>query len=162
MKVINPDTPEPYCYESDYRKIPRKYLNPVIPKGRDKIKWRPFKSLPQQYQNLDDYIEEQNQIDMPILSDKQVQVLNDKLNMKIEYNAQANVTYWKDRYTFSIQGYIKKIDVIESTLIITNEQGNDSKKISLLSILNLDNYPLNHFSMQYRTSLSVCILYIFR
>lgn len=33
MKVINPDTPEPYCYESDYRKIPRKYLNPVIPKG---------------------------------------------------------------------------------------------------------------------------------
>lgn len=26
MKVINPDMPEPYCYDSDYRKIPREYF----------------------------------------------------------------------------------------------------------------------------------------
>jgi len=132
MKVINPNIPEPYCYETDYRKIPRKYLNPVIPKGRDSRKWQPFKSLPQQYQILDDYIEEQNQIDMPLLSDEQVHILNDKLNMKIEYNAQANVTYWKDGYTFSIQGYIKKIDVIESTLIITMNKEMNLRKYHYL------------------------------
>lgn len=77
---------------------------------------------------------------MPILSDEQVQILNDKLNSKIYNNSFATIEYYKDGYTFSIQGYIKKIDVLESTLIITNERGNESKKISLLSIINLDKH----------------------
>lgn len=42
MKVINPNIPEPYCYETDYRKIPREYLNPRIPQGRGMVKWQPF------------------------------------------------------------------------------------------------------------------------
>ena len=42
MKIINKGMPEPYCYESDYRKIPRKYLNPRIPRGRGNVKWQPF------------------------------------------------------------------------------------------------------------------------
>ena len=138
MKVINPDAPEPYKYETDYRKIPRQYLNPRIPQGRGNVKWQAFKTLPEQYEQLEQYIQDQNKIDMPILSDEQVQILNDKLNMKIEHNAQVNVTYWKNGYTFSIQGYIKKVDILESTLTITNDKGHDAKKISLLSIINLD------------------------
>lgn len=138
VKVINPDMPEHYKYETDYRKIPREYLNPRIPKGRGKIKWNAFKTLPEQYEQLEQYVQDQNKIDMPILSDEQVQILNDKLNSKIYNNSFATIEYYKDGYTFSIQGYIKKIDVLESTLIITNERGNESKKISLLSIINLD------------------------
>lgn len=34
MKIINPNMPEPYKYETDYRNIPREYLNPRIPTGR--------------------------------------------------------------------------------------------------------------------------------
>lgn len=138
MKVINPDAPEPYKYETDYRKIPREYLNPRIPKGRGKIKWNAFKTLPEQYEQLEQYVQDQNKIDMPILSDEQVQILNDKLNSKIYNNSFATIEYYKDGYTFSIQGYIKKVDTLESTLTITNERGNESKKISLLSIINLD------------------------
>lgn len=41
-KIINPDMPEIFAYEADYRKIPRKYLNSSIPKGRGSIKWQPF------------------------------------------------------------------------------------------------------------------------
>lgn len=33
---------EPYKYETDYRKIPRKYLKPRIPKGRGNVKWQPL------------------------------------------------------------------------------------------------------------------------
>lgn len=138
MKVINPNAPEPYKYETDYRKIPREYLNSRIPEGRRMIKWMPFKTMPQQYEILDDYIEDQNKIDMPILSDEQVQILNDKLNDKIQSNAQSTVEYWRNGYTFSIQGYIRKVDVLEGTLTITNERGNESKKIPLASIINLD------------------------
>nr|WP_254108464.1 hypothetical protein [Staphylococcus epidermidis] len=42
MKIINPNMPEPYKYETDYRNIPREYLNPRIPKGRGIVKWNPF------------------------------------------------------------------------------------------------------------------------
>lgn len=38
----NPNAPDEYKYETDYRKIPSEYLNPRIPKGRGKIKWAPF------------------------------------------------------------------------------------------------------------------------
>lgn len=42
MLAINEDLPEPYKYETDYRKIPREYLNSNIPKGRGSVKWQPF------------------------------------------------------------------------------------------------------------------------
>lgn len=138
VKVINPDMPEPYCYETDYRKIPREYLNPRIPQGRTNVKWQPFKTLPEQYEQLEQYLQDQNKIDMPILSDEQVQILNDKLNMKIHENSLANIEYYSEGYIYSISGYIKKIDVLETTLTITNDKGYDAKKISLLSIINLD------------------------
>ncbi len=34
--------PKKYEMETDYRKIPREYLNKNIPQGRSMIKWRPF------------------------------------------------------------------------------------------------------------------------
>ncbi|PTE69540.1 hypothetical protein BUY46_02120 [Staphylococcus devriesei] len=37
--IINPDAPDEYKYETDYRKIPREYLNPNIPEGRRNVKW---------------------------------------------------------------------------------------------------------------------------
>ncbi|WP_325982391.1 YolD-like family protein [Staphylococcus equorum] len=123
MKMINPNIPEPYCYETDYRKIPREYLNSNIPQGRGFVKWQAFKTMPEQFEQLEQYIQDQNKIDMPILSDEQIQILNDKLNSKINNNSFATIEYYKDGYTFSIQGYIKKIDLLESTLIITNERG---------------------------------------
>lgn len=38
MKLINPDAPDEYKYETDYRNIPREYLNPKIPQGRGIVK----------------------------------------------------------------------------------------------------------------------------
>lgn len=138
VKVINTAMPEPYKYEADYRKIPREYLNPRIPKGRGRIKWNAFKTLPEQYEQLDQYVQDQNKIDMPILTEEQIHILNDKLNNKIQNKSSVSVEYYSDGYVYSISGYIKKVDTIESVLIITNEQGNESKKIPLFSIVNLD------------------------
>lgn len=39
MKIINPNAPDEYKYESDYRNTPQKYLNPRIPEGRGIVKW---------------------------------------------------------------------------------------------------------------------------
>ena len=130
--------PEEYKNETDYRKIPREYLNPRIPKGRGKIKWNAFKTLPEQYEQLEQYVQDQNKIDTPILTEEQIHILNDKLNNKIQNKSSVSVEYYLDGYMYSISGYIKKVDTIESVLIITNDKGNESKKIPLLSIVNLD------------------------
>ncbi|MDW8570471.1 hypothetical protein AABD40_12880 [Staphylococcus shinii] len=58
MKVINPDAPDEYKYETDYRKIPREYLNSRIPQGRGMVKWQVFKTLPEQYERLKQYIQD--------------------------------------------------------------------------------------------------------
>ncbi|WP_338132646.1 hypothetical protein [Staphylococcus succinus] len=58
MKIINPNAPDEYKYETDYRKIPSEYLNPRIPKGREKIKWAPFATIPEQHERLKQYTED--------------------------------------------------------------------------------------------------------
>ncbi len=44
--IPNPNAPNKYKYETDYRKIPREYLNLRIPHGHRKIKWQAFDPLP--------------------------------------------------------------------------------------------------------------------
>ncbi|MDW3901164.1 YolD-like family protein, partial [Staphylococcus saprophyticus] len=76
MKPINPDVPDEYKYTSDYREIPREYLNPKIPQGRGIVKWQAFKTMPEQYEQLEQYIQDQNKIEKPILDDDQLNELN--------------------------------------------------------------------------------------
>ncbi|PTJ87155.1 hypothetical protein BU032_13490, partial [Staphylococcus simulans] len=65
----NSNIPDEYKYETDYRKIPREYLNPKIPQGRGNIKWRAFATLPEQYEILNEVIQSQNKIANPLLFD---------------------------------------------------------------------------------------------
>ncbi|MGX0651657.1 YolD-like protein [Staphylococcus saprophyticus] len=95
MKVVNPDVPDEYKYTSDYREIPREYLNPRIPKGRGIVKWAAFKTLPEQYERLEQYIKDQDKIDKPTLSDHQMSELNDTLMMKMFHDPQAEVSYFE-------------------------------------------------------------------
>ncbi|WP_251522126.1 YolD-like family protein [Staphylococcus sp. Marseille-Q6910] len=138
MKVINPSMPELYRYETDYRKIPREYLNPRIPNGRGIVKWQPFKTMPQQYQILDDYMKSQDKVDMPLLSDEQIHIINDTILWKMKRKHVANLSYWKNGYISSIPCFIKKINQLEGTMSVTNEQQNETLEIPLTNIVNVD------------------------
>lgn len=37
--IINPNAPDQYKNETDYRKISREYLDKDIPQGRGMVKW---------------------------------------------------------------------------------------------------------------------------
>lgn len=138
MKAINPNAPDEYKYETDYRKIPSEYLNPRIPKGRGKVKWAPFKTMPEQYEKLEQYMEDQNKIDMPLLSQEQLEDINDKVNTKIRKKTITEISYWKNGYIFSIQCYINKVDELNGLMLVTNENGKDRLQIQLSSIVNVD------------------------
>ncbi|MEC5417099.1 YolD-like family protein, partial [Staphylococcus hominis] len=44
--------PDQYKHETDYRNIPREYLDTNIPQGRGMIKWAPFAVMPEQYERI--------------------------------------------------------------------------------------------------------------
>lgn len=111
MKVINPNAPNEYKDETDYRQIPREYLNPRIPQRRAMVKWQAFKTLPEQYEQLEQYIQEENKIDRPSLSDHQMNDLNDKLIFKMYNNPTIEIRYFVDGYIKTKEGYIHKADV---------------------------------------------------
>ena len=52
--------PKQYKDETDYGKIPREYLDSNVPKGRGFVKWLAFKTIPEQYQQIEQYMEDQN------------------------------------------------------------------------------------------------------
>ncbi|MCT2553868.1 YolD-like family protein [Staphylococcus aureus] len=138
MNAVNPELPERYKYETDYRKIPIELLNSNIPKGRDKVKWSPFKTVSDQYKLLDEYIEAQNKVDMPLLSDDQLQIINETVYYNSSNNILTELCYWDNGYIHSIQCYINKVDLLERVMVVTSKHRGTKIKISLNYIVSME------------------------
>ncbi|PNZ60956.1 hypothetical protein CD110_04080 [Staphylococcus casei] len=133
--IINQDAPDEYKYESDYRNIPREYLNPRIPEGRGIVKWAPFSTIPEQHERLKEYMQDQNKIDKPILSDDQLNELNDTLIFKMYNDPAIEVRYFVKGYIQTIEGYIHKVDV--HTQLLYLYEGTGLSKINLKDIVEI-------------------------
>ncbi|MBM9447071.1 MULTISPECIES: YolD-like family protein [Staphylococcus] len=127
--------PDKYKNETDYRKIPREYLNPRIPQGRGMVKWQPFKTMPEQYERLEQYILDQNKIERPILSEDQLNELNDTLVYKMFHDPSIIVSYYKNGYIENVKGIIHKVGDLEECLYIHVED--ELSKISLMDIVDI-------------------------
>lgn len=110
--------PEKYANETDYRKIPREYLNPNIPQNRGMKKWLPMATIPEQYERLEQYIQDPNKIEKPLLSEDQIENINDTLASKMIDNTLAKIQYFANGYIKSVQGIIHKVDTLDSVLYI--------------------------------------------
>ncbi|HDI1233969.1 TPA: YolD-like family protein [Staphylococcus aureus] len=110
--IPNPNAPDEYKYETDYRKIPRKYLNPKIPQGRGKIKWQAFATLPQQFEILEQIIKDQNKIEKPLLTHDSLDNLDQIFQIKIQNDELCTISYWEDGSFSNYTGKILKIDTI--------------------------------------------------
>ncbi len=127
--------PDKYKNETDYRKIPREYLNPRIPQGRGMVKWQPFKTMPEQYERLEQYVEDQNKIEKPLLSDDQLYELNETLMFKMLNDPEVIISYYESGYIKNIEGYIRKVDDYEQMLYL--DEGNGLSRISLMDIVEI-------------------------
>ena len=72
--------PKQYKDYKDYRKTPREYLVSKVSKGIGFVKCLAFKTIPEQYQQIEQYMEDQNKAERPSLLDDQLNVLNEKVN----------------------------------------------------------------------------------
>lgn len=130
--------PDQYKRETDYRKIPRKYLDANIPQGRGMIKWAPFAVMPEQYERIKAFIEDQNKITMPSLSEDQFNILNRRLIEKYTTHQLAMISYFKNGAIHSITAYIKRIDTLNQYITISNENGSQTMKLEFEVLCHIE------------------------
>ncbi|MCH8646630.1 YolD-like family protein [Staphylococcus lugdunensis] len=122
--LLNSNIPDEYKYETDYRKIPREYLNPKIPQGRGNIKWRAFATFPEQYEILNEVMQSQNKIANPLLSDDALNQLDYIVNQKLQSNEPCTIEYWSNGYIKTYTGFILKFNVLEKSFSFFNTSNN--------------------------------------
>lgn len=135
LKIINPGMPEPYKYETDYRKIPKKYLNSNIPEGRKMIKWAPFATMPQQYETINGFIEDKNKVDRPVFDELALRDLNDVLAQKLFYDPPTTIKYWENGYFKEIVCEVNRFDSERNVLEVIKDD--EKFKLAMDSIVEI-------------------------
>ena len=105
-------------------------LTQTFHKGEESLSGQRFKTLPEQYERLEQYIKDQDKIDKPTLSDHQMSELNDTLMMKMFHDPQAEVSYFENGYIKKVDGFIHKVDTHNQVLQMYIDEGLFTLKLS--------------------------------
>lgn len=97
--------------------------------------WVSFATTLEQYKMLNQFKQDQNKIDKPILSDDQLSELNDTLVFKMFHDPVITVSYYEDGYIKNIEGYIHKVDNYERSLYLYEET--ILRKVNLKDIVEI-------------------------
>ncbi len=97
-----------------------------------------FKIIPEQYQQIEPYMEDQNKTERPTFLDDQLNVLNEKVNWKKHYKEKVVVTYWKQDYYYQYEAYIKTVDTLNQIIISSNDDGNKAMEIPMKNIKDIE------------------------
>ncbi len=105
-------------------------------KQRKMVKWQPFASLPEQANYINQLVYDMNKIDRPILSEDQLDELNEKLFRYFENKEMVALEYYHDGYIYLVEGIIIKIEPLKQLIIVENN--GKREKFSIASIVNIE------------------------
>lgn len=94
--------------------------------------------MPEQYQRIREYVEEQNKIDIPSLSEDQIAIIDHHLTQKFINHDLAMISYWRNGYIHMITAYIQRIDSLNQSIIISNEDGRQTMELKFKVICNVE------------------------
>lgn len=120
----------------DYRTISRKLLNSNIPNGRGMIKWMAFKTMPEQYENVDKLMEKNSHVPKPILNEELIQELELKLR-QLQGNSVI-LRYWKDGYECQQECNIEHVD--DWSRVVTVSKDSSLMYLQFEYIYSIDKY----------------------
>ncbi|WP_428416271.1 YolD-like family protein [Phocicoccus schoeneichii] len=101
----------------DYRQMKTEELDSNIPVGRGMIKWAPFATMPEQFENVQNIIDSQDKITRPVLTDDRVDLLNRKMSYAMNHKLPVKIEYYYDGYRYTVDVEIIKIDQWSEMLI---------------------------------------------
>lgn len=121
----------------DYRDIPRESLNSNIPQGRGMIKWAPFATMPEQFENVRKLQEDQVKIERHELSDDRLDEIDRTLKKALALKRQVRIEYYYDGHRFSVR--LKVISVDIWSMIVVGQKNDDEEMvfISFMDVLNI-------------------------
>lgn len=88
--------------------------------GRGMKKWNAYKTLQEQFEDLDNLYEKQKYMQKPTISEDEIEQINYALT---SYDGQKIlIKYYRGGQIFEIKTYIKKIDSYHRKLILQDEE----------------------------------------
>lgn len=104
----------------DYRELTQSVLNSNIPQGRGMIKWAPFATMPEQYEKIDQMIEEQVHVSEPSLDNDRLQEL--EITLRNSSGKILVLRYWDSGYEVQIECKLEYIDNWSRMIIVSKEK----------------------------------------
>ena len=107
-----------------------------IPKGRGMIKWAPFATMPEQFENVSRMKVEQAHVPKPALTDELQQELELKLRELISKN--VILRYWQDGYEYQVECTIEGMD--DWSRVVTVRKEDNFMFVQFEHIYSADEY----------------------
>ena len=117
----------------DYRNIPYEELDSNIPYGRGMIKWMPFATMPEQYENIDQMMNDLSLMSEPKLSQDLLEV-NERIAFQLVGHT-AIIRYWSDGIEKYIECKIESINHEKGTIKI--KDSDDVYEINFFHIYDI-------------------------
>ena len=101
------------------------------------IKWAPFATMPEQFENVRKLQEDQVKIERPELSDDRLDEIDRTLKKALALKRQVRIEYYYDGHRFSVRLKIISVDIW--SMIVVGQKNDDEEMvfISFIDILNI-------------------------
>jgi len=86
-------------------------------KGRGMKKWRPFASMPEQYAGLNKILEDLNMVERPLLSEEQLEMLNETIKEALHTKRYVYLTYFKKGEILTETATIHNVNLQRNILV---------------------------------------------
>lgn len=96
---------------------PSKNSQAGMPEGRGMVKWAPFATMPEQFENVGRLMNDQSKIKRPELSDDRLDEIEYILKYAAEEKLPVRIAYYYDGGRFNVALHIIKIDQWSMVLI---------------------------------------------
>lgn len=107
-----------------------------IPQGRGMVKWAPFATMPEQFENVSRMKIEQAHVPKPNLTDELQQDLELKLRELISKN--VILRYWNDGYEYQVECVIESMD--DWSRVVTVRKEDSFMFVQFENIYSVDEY----------------------
>jgi hypothetical protein len=89
--------------------------------NRGMIKWAPFSAVTPGNSMVNDVLAKKNKVEMPILSDDQINEINNKITTAFRNKDVIKVKYYKAGKFYEKQGIITEIDTNNAKIVLNND-----------------------------------------
>jgi len=106
-------------------------------KDRGMVKWRAFASIPEQYIGLAKVWEDKLKVEQPILSEDQVEQINQTLSEAIHNQKEVYLTYYKQGHCITEIGRIEHINAHKNCFYFIDDVFELRNEMPLAALIDL-------------------------